>query len=436
MAAIHDLDLVLLGATGYTGKLTAEYITQNLSTSIKWAVAGRSENKLQSLVNLLNENNSNRTPPSVITTGISAPEMASLAKKTKIIINTIGPYHKYSSPIVEACASNGTHYIDATGETPWIREMIQKHEDTAKKTSAILIPSVGLESAPSDIIAYKCTQLIRKIWDCGVMDMVASIHQLKSSGASGGTLASALGLFDAYPAADLRRILNDPFSLSPSHLKPYTKDTIYPRSPEPTTYHRTLTEKLTGVFNYPRLGTLTTSITAKPNEAIVHRSSGLAPLFYGFNFTYEEYMAVASPARGMLIHFFLAFMTIMLAIPPIRAIAKMLAPYSPGAGPEKLASENDVFELRAVAVAEQLSRVPRKAMATIKYEGSLYALTGLLLAEAAATLLDVKAEEEVRAKHGKGGFLTPSCLGDRYVERCEKGGMKVEVRQIGDTGSK
>lgn len=240
---------------------------------------------------------------------------------------------------------------------------------------------------------------------------------------------------DHYPAKTMFEMTTNPFLLSPTQLKPYTKDTIYAPHPSPNTYFRTGLQKFTGVWQYPRLGTLTTSITGKPNEAIVHRSAGLNPYLYGFNFSYEEYMAVNSTLTGVLIHFALATFTFLLAITPIRMFFKLLVPYKPGAGPTKEASKNDAFEIRGVAVAEQLSKVPRKAMGTLRFEGGMYEVTALFLAEAAMVLLDVKQEEEVKRVFG-GGFLTPSCLGDGYVERVKKAGIMLEVKQIGDTGSK
>jgi short subunit dehydrogenase-like uncharacterized protein len=432
--ANRQFDLILLGATGYTGKLTAEYITSNLPTNLRWAVAGRNQSKLQSLIGDLKKLNSSRNAPEIITVAnLTTPDLAPIVRKAKVVINTVGPYHLYSTPVVEACAQNGTHYLDVTGETPWVKDMITKYEDTAKKSGAIIIPEVGIESAPSDLVAYVATRLIRKVWDCGVMDMVAAVHELKSSGASGGTLASGIGLAENYSAKQLAQVLYDPFVLSPAKLKPYTKDTIYPPNPEPNTYIRTGMEKFTGVWKYPRLGNLTTSITAKPNEAIVHRSAGLTPYFYGFNFSYEEYMAVNSPLVGMIIHFAISLLTILLAFPPTRAFLKMFTTYAPGAGPTMESSKNDAFELRAIAVAEQLAKQPRKALATFRYEGGIYHLTALLVAEAAMVLIE--KVEAVNGRHGA-GFLTPACLGDEYVERLEKTGVKLDVKQLGDVGSK
>ena len=429
-------DFVLLGATGYTGKLVAEYITEHLPTNIKWAVAGRSQPKLDSLVSSLKSLNSDRPQPTVLTLELNKSDLESLAKKTRILLNCIGPYHLYSTPIVEACASTGTHYLDVTGETPWLHDIIDKYNKTAKTKSAIMIPSIGIESVPSDIMAYIATALVRRVWDCGVMDMVASVHELKSAGPSGGTLASGIGLMSAYPASQLREMVTNPFYLAP----PKPEDLEFKRTQKgpdhavPTTYERTGMEKFTGTWEYEPLGVLTTSITAIPNVAVVHRSAGLTPLFYGFNFTYEEYMAVRSVAAGVVVHFALALVSMLLAFPPTRfLISLFFVKYAPGAGPEPKDSASDAFEMRAVAVAEQLAKKPRKALATFRYEGGIYHLTAVLMAEGAMVLLE--DTDEVMKKHGA-GFLTPSCLGDAYVERLQKAGVKIGVKQIGLIGSK
>ncbi|RMZ85765.1 hypothetical protein DV737_g435, partial [Chaetothyriales sp. CBS 132003] len=441
MASNREFDIVVLGATGYTGKLTAEYLVRTLSTSAKWAIAGRSESKLKELASELKSINNQGAQPSVVTTGLTGPDLDSLAKKSTVMINLIGPYHLYSSPVVEAAAKNGTHYVDATGETPWVKEMIVAHEATAKKTGAILVLEDGLESAPSDLLAFKASQLVRKVWDCGVSDMVASIHELTTSGPSGGTLATALSLFDHYPLGQIREAFTNGFVLTPQRLQPYTATTIYPANPQPNTYIRTLPAKLFGVWSYPRLGSLTTSLSAKSNEAIVQRSAGLNPYLYGFNFTYEEYMAVSTPFWGVVVHVATALILLALTFPPTRLLLKLLPRPAPGAGPDLKARKaqgkaQDVLEMRGVAIAEQLSRIPRRALAKLRYEGSLYELTAVCLAAAAIVLVDAKAVEEIKGKFGNGGFLTPASLGDRFVAEVERGGVSLTAEQIGDSGSK
>lgn len=429
MASSRQYDIVLLGATGYTGKLTAEHLIQYLPTNYKWAIAGRSDSKLKAVNETLKSINSSRTTPDILTVNLTAPELTALAKKTRLVINTVGPFFKYSTPVVEACAQNGTHYLDVTGETPWVKEIIDKYESAAKQSGAILIPECGAESAPSDILAYTATKLVRDVWDCGVMDMVASVHELKSSGPSGGTLATGLGLLDHYSLSTVRECFSNPFCLSPVA----SRDHRHTKYPVPITYERTMKEKLLGAWTYPYLGTLTTSITAKPNVAIVQRSAGINQLFYSFNFTYEEYMRVSSAFVGILIHLALSLVSFLLIFPPVRVLAKALAT-APGMGPTKESSQSDYFELRGVAVAEQLNQQQRKALASFRYDGSMYKLTAATVAEGAVALLE--GLDELRKKYGHGAFLTPSCLGDRYVSLLEKANVKIAVRQLGDAGSK
>lgn len=430
MASKREYDIILLGATGYTGKLTAEYIASSVSEPLKWAIAARTSSKLSELkTRLQSAGGPNKAPATIVISELSVAEVSKIAKTTKILLNCVGPYHKYSTPVVQACAESGTHYLDVTGETAWVREIINKFEDTAKKNKAVIIPECGVESAPSDLVAYGAVKLIREIWDCGVMDMIAAVHELKSSGASGGTLATGLGLFDHYSAKQLKEASN-PFVLSPVAQR----DHRHTKVPAPTTYRKTLGERFSGVWQYPLLGTLTTSITAAPNEAIVHRSAGKYPYYYGFNFNYAEYMAVNSTAVGVLIAFILRLLVLALAFPPLRAIVKALfVKYQPGQGPTEEATKGDRFELRAVAVAEQLSRIPRKAFVNFVFEGGVYPLTARLLVVGALTLL--KDQDKVVKTHGY-GFLTPSALGQEYIDRLDKADVKIKVKQLGDVGSK
>jgi hypothetical protein len=128
----------------------------------------------------------------------------------------------------------------------------------------------------------------------------------------------------------------------------------------------------------------------------------------------------------------------MPGVPTDETDLQVAGALQPGFGPKEDAGKTDVVEFRGVAIAEQLSKTPRKALASFRYEGgSVYTLTGLLMAEAAVTLLDPKVEEKVRGKFGGGQFLTPASLGDVYAERVGKAeGVTLEVRQIGDVGSK
>lgn len=108
-------------------------------------------------------------------------DLESLVQKTKIIINTIGPYYLYSSPIVEACVKHSTHYLDATGESPWVLEMIRKHHDKAVKHKAIIVPSLGIESAPSDLLVRTLAHLVREELSVGIEEVTACVYDVQGA---------------------------------------------------------------------------------------------------------------------------------------------------------------------------------------------------------------------------------------------------------------
>jgi len=134
----RQYELILFGSTGYTGKLAAEHITKALPTDLKWAIAGRNHKKLSAVVDSLKPLNPDRKVPEIEIAELSPSDLDALAKKTKLLISTVGPYHLYGTPVVEACANNGTHYIDCTGEVPWVYDVINKYHKTAQSTGAIV----------------------------------------------------------------------------------------------------------------------------------------------------------------------------------------------------------------------------------------------------------------------------------------------------------
>jgi short subunit dehydrogenase-like uncharacterized protein len=287
----------------------------------------------------------------------------------------------------------------STGEVPWVREIVQKFDGIAKSNNAILIPEIGIEAAPSDLVAYTAVSHIRDAYHCGVRDVVCSVYELKAAGPSGGTLATVMSLFDTFSTAEISASLN-PFVLSPS-------------LPLKRSSTRGLLSWIVGPFSYPDLNLLKTSMTASANVPIVHRSSGLMPQFYGTDFRFAEYLRVSNYAWGVAIHLGLAFASILLTLGPVRTLLKRFV-YRPGQGPTVEANAKDVLEYRAVAIADQQGP-EKKAMATFRYEGGLYYLTGVFLAEAAMVLLK---EKDLVEKLG-GGVLTPACLGANFVERLQ-----------------
>ena len=330
------------------------------------------------------------------------------------MINTVGPYHLYSSPVVEACAKNGTHYLDVTGESPWVLEMIEKYHEIAKANHAIIIPEIGIESAPSDLLAYALVNLIRTELSVGTKEVVASLHDFSGT-PSGGTLATILTLMDHY---SLKQIGNSSGSWTTSPI-PVSK----PRSTQ------SWVSKLLGIRFVPCLGTLTTSISAAPNTAIVQRSWGLfdGGKLYGSRFHYSEYMRVRNSVVGIALHIALAFTALALIFPPVRWTAKKFL-YAPGEGADKEATRHEYLEFQAVATADQDRLNPRRAFAKLRWEGSLYHFTGVCLAEAAMVLLN----DEKLVQRLDGGLLTPATLGQPFIDRMKNAGLVFEVALISE----
>ncbi|KAI9166806.1 putative trans-acting enoyl reductase [Paramyrothecium foliicola] len=412
----RQYDLVVLGATGYTGRLTAYHIAQHLPTDLKWAVAGRSEAKLQRIVDECRSTNTDRLPPGIEVASIDDyDQLEQLAKKTCVLITTVGPYVLYGEQAFRACAETGTHYLDVTGEAPWVRRMIKKYEATAKETGALMFPQSGLESSPADLCTWALAQHIRENLGVGTRDVNLSIHSLKSA-PSGGTLATALVTFEQFSRGELVDAMK-PYALSPI---PH---------PEPGRPPTSLTAKIFGSRQIPGLGHVTTSVAAWSNVPIVERSWGLlseAPgrkhEFYGPNFRYAEHFRALGWLHAVLIHWALIIFAVFLSLSPVRTLVRRFI-YQPGQGPPLKQAKKDKIEFRAVAVPDTKEPSKKQAFCRAWYEGSMYYLSGLFLAEAALTIL----EDDL---HLEGGVYTPACLGQGFLDRADAAGFNVVVKML------
>lgn len=302
---------------------------------------------------------------------LEGPDLVELAQKTFILITTVGPYSKYGEHAFKACAENGTHYLDVTGEVPWVSKMIKKYEASAKLTGAIMVPEVGLESSPADLLVYSIVALNRSHFGAKTKEAVVSLHSLSSS-ASGGTIETGLTMFDHHTLTEMKEALA-PFALSPiPHPKPDT--------------HGNIITMLTGLRTVPNLGLLTSSITSKIDCAIVGRSWGLMNSLpsrqkqaYGPNFTVSEYMKTRNHLTGVAMHIGLIVAGFLLAtIPALRQFIKRYV-YQPGDGPTKEQAAKDEIEFRAVAWPDveqddkDVKGAGKQAYGRVVYYGSMYA---------------------------------------------------------------
>ncbi|ROT40502.1 saccharopine dehydrogenase [Sodiomyces alkalinus F11] len=412
----HDrqYDLVVFGATGYTGALTAEHITAHLPSNLKWAVAGRSETKLQNVIAECKKLNPNRLQPEIEICNLNGAELNALAKKTFILITVVGPYSQYGEHAFRACAENGTHYFDATGEVPWVAKMLAKYEDAAKASGAMMFPQMGLESAVPDLITWSLVEIIREKLSAKTGDVTLSIHKMSAT-PSGGTLATVFNLFDQFSLGEIGSAFR-PYALSPVP------------NPRKVPSRDTLVTKLLGVRTIPELGTLTTSVAGTTDTSVVQRSWGLHASLpsrqqksYGPNFSFVEFYRARSWFHGILVHFSLALLGIVM-VTPLRGIARKFVS-QPGEGPDKETASKEEMEQRGIAIPDVEPRPDQIAASRAWYKGSMYYLTGILLSEAALTVL----EDDVDLP---GGVFTASCLGQRYIDRLDGAGFKMETKLI------
>jgi len=289
--------------------------------------------------------NPDRRPPAVEICSLSDDDLASLARKTFVLITTVGPYARHGEAAFKACATEGTHYLDVTGEVPFVARMIARYSDAAAASGALMFPQLGIESAPSDLVTYSLASLLRTSFSgAKTRDVVVS---LRIKGApSGGTISTALSLLETIPAREAVAAYR-PFALSPV-------PNPHPASPA----SRSILSRLTGIFRHPFLGLQTTSIADRTDGALVERTWGLLASTpsrngqtYGPNFSFKQFMHAPSVLGGMAVHFGWMLFYVIMVTPFLRKwLASRATPPGEGSPPE--VAKNDEVEYRGVATPD------------------------------------------------------------------------------------
>lgn len=413
--SFRQYDLVLLGATGFTGKLTAQYIAQYLPEDLRWAIAGRSKEKLSTIIEEI-ALDSNFRAPALEVASLNRDDLTALCGKTRVLINTVGPYHKYSTPVIEACVEQGTHYLDVTGETPWVKDMIETYHTQAKKSGAIVIPQCGVESAPADVLTYVVASHLRKKTGLSIREVIVSLTRL-SGQPSGGTLATVLGVFDSYGALGLAKAGGPKGYLPATYRLPKTKQGL-----------SGIFGRLLGMRRVPHLGLQCLPILNSVDVPVIQRTWALLqdskqPDAYGPNFRFKIYTKARSVLHAIVINTAAIVGPLMLAFPPVRWLLRRLVT-QPGQGPSKEVEARGMIEQKGLALPDGGAK--EKVVGSIRYKGGMYWYTALLVAEAAATILS--DSDSIAASKMGGGFCTPATLGDAYADRLRERGVKLETQ--------
>ena len=365
---MRDFDLILYGATGYTGRLVAEYLTAAYAgtDAPRWALAGRSPDKLAQLRDELGAPAS--TP--LVTASSDAPEsIRALAQRASVVITTVGPYSLHGATLVEACATAGTAYVDLCGEPTWMRQMIDAHAERARTSGARIVFSCGFDSIPFDLGVLTLQEAARARFGRPCPRVMGRVRALKG-GTSGGTLASLRAVQEA-AARDpfLASLLDDPFALAPGFRGPA-------QPPGNAAEH----DELLGVWLAP-------FIMAPINTKNVHRTNHLLGHAYGSDFVYDEMMVTGPGEKGKAI------------AEAIRRRDMLAGGPQPGEGPTREERESGSYDILFTGLMPDGARV--EVVVTGDRDPG-YGSTSKMIVESAVCLL--------RDVRGEGGIWTPGAL--------------------------
>ncbi|KAG5731966.1 NAD-dependent deacetylase sirtuin-5, partial [Termitomyces sp. T112] len=340
-------DIVVFGATGFTGRLITRYLVshpQFTQGSFSFAIAARSQSKLHALVQEL------KLPSSINIVQVDVTDFKSVeaaVQRARVVINTIGPYWRWGTPVVKACARNGVHYVDLTGESVWIKDIVNEFDYLATKTGAIIVPSCGYDSVPSDVSAYLSNKTLKAHGDYDVATSISG--QIVRGGISGGTLNTIFTILEDVPQDKLRESARD-YSLSPVRGEVFPafrllyEQVIPGETSVPGSFFLMApgnTKLVQRTFGLLELQTITATQSGSSAEAtkIARRER------YGSSFAYEEFLIMSS--RFSAIAFSTMFMTgflLLARLSPLRWLLKKFVP-APGSGPSEESMEKGFFEI-------------------------------------------------------------------------------------------
>ncbi|MCW2562539.1 MAG: hypothetical protein JWQ31_1099 [Mycobacterium sp.] len=415
-AAEREFDIVLYGATGFAGKLTAEYLSR-AGGDARIALAGRSQDKLRAVRDTLGEKA--QSWPLIAADASQPSTLTAMAEQTRVVLTTVGPYLKYGLPLVAACAAAGTDYADLTGESLFIRESIDLYHKQAIDTDARIVHSCGFDSIPSDLTVYALHRLAEQEQAGQLGDTNFVVRRLAGA-FSGGTVATMLELMrTASTDPEARRLMNDPYTLSPD------------RAAEPELGAQPDTRWRRGGEIAPELRGYWTGafLMASANTRIVRRSNALLGYAYGRRFEYAEQMSlgkslVAPVAAAMATGGNAVTMALgsryFNRLPS--KLVERIAP-KPGTGPSERAREQGHYTVETYTTTTTGARYK----ATMSQKGDPgYKATSVLLGESGLALaLDRDRLSDLR------GVLTPAAaMGDALLARFPAAGVTLETSRL------
>ena len=409
----NKYDIIIFGATGFTGKLVVEYFLKNYGLNnpkLNWAIAGKSKIKLEKLKkSLIYINQEFAKINSFVADSFDSNSLDVMTSSCRVIISTVGPYLKYGLPLIKSCLKNNTSYCDITGEVPFIRESIDLFHENAKKNKCRIIHSCGFDSIPSDlgVLLLQKTSIEKYDKLCNKVNLY--VQEIRGS-LSGGTIASIVNLIkykELYP--DKRRMLKSPFSLNPH-------GTINNYVNQPT-LKSIRWDKQIKKWTAPFL-------MSGINTRIVRRTNAIANFSYGKNFKYNE---MSSYDKGLLGFLKALMMLCVLGLlqssiksKTLLQILKKRAFPKPGEGPSKNKMRNGFFKMKLIGYIKNRTSI---SVTVAGDSDPGYSATATMLAESAISIL--LNEDKIPDSYG---VLTPaSGLGLTLIDRLKEKSISFKV---------
>jgi short subunit dehydrogenase-like uncharacterized protein len=391
--ASSKFDIVVYGATGFTGQLVAEYLAAHYKGdgSLKWAIAGRSKEKLASVRDAIG---APAETPLIVADASDPASLKAMVAQTKSVITTVGPYMLYGNDLLAACVEAGVDYFDLCGEPIWMRQKIEQHDAAAKKSGSRIVFSCGYDSLPFELGVFCAQEEAKKALGAAAPRVKGRVREMKGT-FSGGTAASMRAIVEA-TMKDLSLVtsLRDPFILTPGF-----------DGPKQPLGNRPLFDQDLQTWTAP-------FVMANINTRNVHRSNMLLGFPYGKDFVYDEMVVTGPGEQGEA-----------MAKKVMAANNKLSGTDvpKPGEGPSKEERETGHYDLLFVAIAPD----GRQAGAAVKGDRDPgYGSTSKMISECAMCLLRDAADVAP-------GIWTPgAAMGHKLIKRLEENaGIKFSVEK-------
>jgi len=412
----REFDVVIFGATGFVGELTAIYLAEHAPAGTRIALAGRNEAKLEKIRAQLPA--AAAQWPLIVADSDSPASLDAMAARTRVVCTTVGPYLRYGEALLSAVANAGTDYVDLTGEVPFVRYAIDKYDDLARSTGARIVNACGYDSIPSDLGAYALHCKVSADGAGALTDTTMVVVKMRG-GVSGGTVDSMRVVADLARDKDIRRVLVNPQALSsgPGEVV---------RSPRGSDPSDTPVGKASDVDPSLR-GSIAPFFMASFNTRIVRRSNYLLDRAYGDDFRYGESMRVGKNAitsrivaGGMAVGLGAFFGG--MALKPTRRVLDRFLP-KPGEGPDAESRDKGHFTHKTFTT----TTTGQRYVATVAAQGDPgYKATAVMLGEAALTL--ALNRDQLPDRYG---VLTPaSAMGDALSDPLRAAGMTIKAEAL------